>query len=83
MSKKNAGNLPALLFGNIMTENLTKKEIEKLIEAIWLKAYNYGPSIEHWTGTEMIATSDIVQRISDYELDNIIKKLQIMKLTAK
>jgi len=75
--------LPALLFGNNMTENLTKKEIEKLIEVLWFKAYNYGPSIEHWTGTETIATSDIVQRISDYELDSIIKKLEIMRMSAK
>ena len=40
-----------------MTENLTKKEIEKLIEVLWFKAYNYGPSIEHWTGTETVAIS--------------------------
>jgi hypothetical protein len=61
-----------------MTEKLTEQEIKRIIDFLWDKAYEYGPSIEHWTGNEIIATSDIVQRIIDYDADAIIKKLQKM-----
>ncbi len=61
-----------------MTEKLKEQEIKTIIDFLWDKAYEYGPSMEHWTGNEFIATSDIVQRIVDYDADAIIKKLQKM-----
>lgn len=51
-------------------------EIKKAIDILWDKAYSYGPSIEHWTGNEYIATSDIVQKVKDYDLDRVVKILQ-------
>jgi len=59
----------------IAVENMVADEISTIIKKLWFKAYNYGPSSEHWVGNEHISTSDIVQRVTDHELDEIIKHL--------
>lgn len=54
-------------------------QINMAIDILWDEAYTYGPSMESWTGNEWIASSDIVQRVNDAELDKCIKFLQDAK----
>lgn len=60
----------------INTENMIADEIKEIVGKLWNSAYSYGPSSEHFVGNEIIATSDIVQKTINYDLDEIIKKLQ-------
>lgn len=60
----------------INAENMIADEIKEIVGKLWIRAYSYGPSLEHTVGNELISTSDIVQKTVNYELDEIIKKLQ-------
>lgn len=60
----------------IDAENLIADEIQTIIKKLWFDAYSYGPSNQQIVGNEIIATADIVQRVTNPDLDEIIKKLQ-------
>lgn len=57
-------------------DNKISQDIKKAIDILWDKAYTYGPTMEHWTGNEYIATADIVLKIKDHEIANVIEILQ-------